>query len=499
MELFKKLLLASGVAFFVALQPASASTLDELWDGMNANIGNPGMFKGQTMDHFVGGSASIRVPKKSYQLASMSGPSIGAGCGGIDLYAGSFSFLNSDELVQMFQNIANNAVGAIFKLALDSVSPQLGGVIDYMNDLAQKVNALNVDSCRAAEGIITMAKERGKKSEEENELSMLGSGLKNIWTDIRQAKEKIGNNIEEKKAARKEIKKDPKEKKKLEDVNLTWEALRKVKFAGGSVIPDEEARLVASLFGAVICEEDKSKPGDEESENPRSCTYYEETLGIESFMGATEGFAVSAANCKLSTGDSKGRCLSNDYAQLKEWGMKPSGQSETYRSFKEYVLQEMNYLRDSIKARNSSSAVPGFGDVRLQRAYGLVAMSSIPTWQLIKLASTDLIGEVYYESISTSIASDIAYNYISALASQLEHGLNELERIGDYTGGQAHESEFLAKQRDTIKTIIKDMASYRKATHQEFANIAEAATNIKVLSNSFEDRVRHNYINSVGE
>src|SRR3546814_18820831 len=54
------------------------------------------------------------------------------------------------EFVANLKAIANNAIGFAFKLAIDSISPQIGGVIDQMQDIANKVNQFNMQSCEAA-------------------------------------------------------------------------------------------------------------------------------------------------------------------------------------------------------------------------------------------------------------------------------------------------------------------------------------------------------------
>jgi hypothetical protein len=67
----------------------------------------------------------------------------------------------------MLKAVANNAVGFAFKLAIDSISPQIGGVIDQMQDIANKVNQFNMQSCEAAAaavGAVWPKIERGGRS-----------------------------------------------------------------------------------------------------------------------------------------------------------------------------------------------------------------------------------------------------------------------------------------------------------------------------------------------
>ncbi|PSW88144.1 conjugal transfer protein TraH, partial [Photobacterium iliopiscarium] len=71
------------------------SDLGQFFDGLNYNTTNPQAYKGQAANYYTGGSAFIRTPVRQAQIANVSLPSINAGCGGIDLFAGGFSYINS--------------------------------------------------------------------------------------------------------------------------------------------------------------------------------------------------------------------------------------------------------------------------------------------------------------------------------------------------------------------------------------------------------------------
>src|SRR5262245_1762640 len=79
--------------------------------GLYANVTGPGAYRGQTMGLLTGGSMFVRAPQRTYQLASVAGPNLKAGCGGIDLFAGSFSFINEAQFVALLKNIGQNALG----------------------------------------------------------------------------------------------------------------------------------------------------------------------------------------------------------------------------------------------------------------------------------------------------------------------------------------------------------------------------------------------------
>ena len=88
------------------LTPAAANVGSEMQTffddaGVRANVTGPTAFEGQSAGYYSGGNVWTRFPQKSIQPFNLQLPHARAGCGGIDLFAGSFSFINTAELVAM--------------------------------------------------------------------------------------------------------------------------------------------------------------------------------------------------------------------------------------------------------------------------------------------------------------------------------------------------------------------------------------------------------------
>ena len=79
--------------------------------GFASNTSQPQVWQGQAAGYASGGSLYARTQVKTIQLVSMTLPDINAGCGGIDAYLGSFSFINSEQL-QRFATAAQAALDA---------------------------------------------------------------------------------------------------------------------------------------------------------------------------------------------------------------------------------------------------------------------------------------------------------------------------------------------------------------------------------------------------
>ena len=91
---------------------------------------------------------------RSEQIASVSLPSFRAGCGGIDAFAGAFSFINSDQLIAFGRAVAQNAAGFAFELALETISPVIAETMAKLRALAQWVNSQNLNSCETAQALV---------------------------------------------------------------------------------------------------------------------------------------------------------------------------------------------------------------------------------------------------------------------------------------------------------------------------------------------------------
>ena len=123
-----------------------ASSLRGVLDGMFANVTAPDMVSSQFGGAIAAGGAYVRSPITSLQLLYFDPPRIDMGCGGIDLFAGSFSFINADEIVAMLKATANNALGFAFQLAIKSISPQIASTIDLLSDNLGTVISLAVQA-----------------------------------------------------------------------------------------------------------------------------------------------------------------------------------------------------------------------------------------------------------------------------------------------------------------------------------------------------------------
>ena len=104
-----------------------------------------------------GGSLFARDSVRDVQIVQIDLPSFRSGCGGIDLFTGGFSFVDSKQLIDAMQNIINNSLGYAFNLALESTTPEIANVMKYINTLSNDINRANINSCETAAGLVGAA------------------------------------------------------------------------------------------------------------------------------------------------------------------------------------------------------------------------------------------------------------------------------------------------------------------------------------------------------
>jgi conjugative transfer pilus assembly protein TraH len=148
------------IALVIAVALFGGAARADLNGAMNGMLGTmsqttpAGVYNSATRGTLYGGSINIRSQISNQNLLSFQPPSINAGCGGIDMFGGSFNFINADQFVQLLRNIASNAAGYSFYLALDGICPSCKQTIESIQRKIQELNSLAHNSCQAAKLIM---------------------------------------------------------------------------------------------------------------------------------------------------------------------------------------------------------------------------------------------------------------------------------------------------------------------------------------------------------
>lgn len=250
-------LLASLGLLLAPLAPARADVggaMDSYFNSMGAaaNVTGPTAYQGQKAGYYSLGNVYTRFPQKTMNVASAQLPGYRAGCGGIDLFAGSFSFVNSSEIVAMMKAVANNAVGFAFKLAIDTLCPECGATMSDLSQRVQQMNNAALNSCQLAQGLVNTV--AGKSDLAERNFCETIAPFKGIFSDAASSMHGCGNAGEREKAGTAAAS-DPAlaDSSPMKSRNFTWEALKKAPlFNQGGSFNRELAEYAMTLVGTVI-------------------------------------------------------------------------------------------------------------------------------------------------------------------------------------------------------------------------------------------------------
>jgi len=122
--------------------------------GGSANVTGPVAYSGQQGGYYSGGNLWVRFPaQQTFSLGNLQMPSVKAGCGGIDIFTGSFSYINSDQIVAMMKAVANGAEAFVFNLAIDAISSVIGVNIKEISQKLQQFLQHSLNACQAGEQV----------------------------------------------------------------------------------------------------------------------------------------------------------------------------------------------------------------------------------------------------------------------------------------------------------------------------------------------------------
>lgn len=380
-----------------------ADDLDDFFGNVNfVNVTAPGAYEGQAAGYYTGGGIFLRTPARNYTLFNPLWPRFNAGCGGIDLFAGGFSLIDSDELVGMLRNIGSAALGYAFMLALRTISPQISATIEQLQEWAQRFNLNNINSCEAARTLIGGALEHAGVQQSAcilNRIERHGD----TWAAARHNCSTGGRASD----SLNEVQQDLQLEHVLARGNLAWRALMR-----NDVFRDdlELAQLVMNLTGTVIVQ--PQDPGNVE----RSPMEYRIVPGIFEQPAEAERLLEFMVAGNVGGGD-----------PLLLWRCEPSpnllldlaDQCTTLREDWTFTLTEDQSLRDRVAASLAAVSEKILDDRALtagERA--LLTATRLPVYKYLTVRTAFLFNAEpaqYHLEYSTLIAKDLVVRYLEQL------------------------------------------------------------------------------------
>ena len=131
--------------------------MNEMFDSMVNVTPTSAQFNNVMRGRLSGGGLVVKNKVIDPQIISFQTPSLETGCGGINFFGGSMSFINFKQFEQMLRTIASNALGYAFNVALSALCKTCA---ETMNELQKKIQAFNDqfgNSCEIAKNLAGMA------------------------------------------------------------------------------------------------------------------------------------------------------------------------------------------------------------------------------------------------------------------------------------------------------------------------------------------------------
>ncbi len=446
MPTFTRRLIAGFTALTLTLTPTLShpgnlnAEMQAMFNELGAlgNVTSPGAFRGQAMNLYTGGSLMMRSPGKNYPLLQAQLPSLKAGCGGIDLFGGAFSFINKDQFVALLRNIGSNAVGYAFKLALQSISPDIDKLLTELQDQINKINAMNINSCEAAQALVN-----GLVGEYDQSIM---SGCANISQYLGSVTDRVDARLTCATNAPAVVKSaanssDPNVRNAtFVKGNVVWMALNRV---GGS-ISREEKELIMSLIGTVVLH----PPEDDGSGAvPR---YFEPTiLGLRDLLlGSGASPTEGHVDVDVYVCDDSSDCLN------------PTRQRVSVKPFTRLVTERLRRMSENIATRTAQS----------EADIGFINNTTEPVYKMLAVANAvpgSNTAETLIESYKDVIALDYAETFITRALRQamtaLSHNLNRSgveQRYVDTLRSNAQDAQRqLLTEKQTAYAKVRSVAS----------------------------------------
>ncbi|CAL7961843.1 conjugative transfer pilus assembly protein TraH [Gammaproteobacteria bacterium] len=196
--------------------------------GYDNNVTEASAYQGQAAGYYAGGSVVLRNKVKNIQVMHVDLPSLRAGCGGIDLFNGGFSFVNAQALTEFFQKVMSNASGYMFNLALETVVPEIAHGMQYIQKVAQEINASNFNSCEMAENLVGGMWPRTEAAQR-HICKGIGSH-RNVFSDWAESRQKCSEDGYYSEQMNEAAKNPAYKQQLIVNKNLIWDALAKIDF-----------------------------------------------------------------------------------------------------------------------------------------------------------------------------------------------------------------------------------------------------------------------------
>ena len=358
------------------------------------------IYQGQSRGYINGGRLFARVPQRSMQAMAFKAPKFTAGCGGIDAFGGSLSFISAGELVNTLKAIGSNAGSYALMLGLRTISSQIANTMETSFNWLQDKIGFDINSCEAAANVVGAG------------MSFFGDNDKEKNVCIIQSMESSGMDYSEAKAActtggggKTDVNTPAAKKLSFIDGNLVWMILDS---SNMFTTDNDMKRLAMSLTGTIVKRQVKTVAGVESTVSGdvdgQSKTEFYPSLMMTNddiLEALLYGKTINRYGCTDSMAGSSG-CKE---VKTESWTITAANSLTTRTS------NALMSLYDAVRLRTD----PDAADI------DFAAETSIPTMRIIRTAAlmgnaSSNLGIQIINDYSEQIAIELLSTYVNSIA-----------------------------------------------------------------------------------
>lgn len=401
-----------------------ADSMEGFWNdvgGSYSNATEAGSYQLQGAGYYTGGSFTARSKIINVTPVTITPPGIRAGCGGIDVYTGAFSHINTDQFVALMKAIPSNAIGFAFQLALETMSPAIKGTMDQLQSVIDRINTTNINSCDLAQGLVGGGLALAGKTEAYCKTTANSQG----WaTDYARASAecKTGGKSTQYINAADSVHGD----QRPVNINIAWEVLKKSQILADS--QDELAQFVQALTGTIIIK----APADD-SAGPQIAYKSNTIIQNDTIKAILEGGQVTILSC-----DERDKCLNPTEKKIT---ITPE------KAFRKRISTVMGEMVSRIATGQKFDA----------KHIDLVSKTSIPVHKamLVRQAyfgSSSAASGINPEYYSALVSIDMLYNYLDEILKQVQEQAQQVKNF---------DQENVDKFRQGVEKAREQLAQYK--------------------------------------
>lgn len=428
--------------------------------GVIGNYTAPGAFKSQVYNTYTGGSFYMRSQAKTYTLATVRFPNARAGCGGIDAFTGSFSHISGQEIQNMMRNITAALPGVAFRVAMDVLSPMLGGIGKHFEGLLEMVNGKNINSCETAVGLVRSAAEQAGFDTDEACAKVYtwvhGGDQAQAKLECQRQRTPILNSART--SANPEL-------RELVSVtgNIVWKALQSM-----SNLDDRERELIMSITGTVVYpREDQSSTGVQ---------YAPQITSVRQLLYGEGDAGDGRVRMTLL------RC--NNYSECDSPFM---DDNYVHTGFLKRTVDTMRAISDRIRAREP---LPNESDL-----IGFVNSVSEPVYQMLSIGNTNPslgMADALIDQYSGVIAADYAYTFLER---NIRLGLGSLMRTYKLTKPQKDDMDRLMV---AVRTTLQAIGQEKQTLYAKVQSFNSISMHLQTLERQLRAGMPQNVVDMLG-